>query len=67
MLYIRYRYAIYTIELIADKAEAGLGGSSLCSAYVYSLRRAFLTHTRVVLDRHSWGCIRLAYAMGMRL
>ena len=66
MLCIRYRYATYTIELTADRAEAGLGGSSLYLVYAYFLRGAFLAYTHVVLDRYSWGCIRLAYAMDMR-
>ena len=55
------------MELIADKTEAGLGGSGLRLVYIYSLHRAFLAPTCVVLDRYSWGCIRLAYAMGIRL
>jgi len=53
MLYIRYKYATYIIELMADKAEAGLGRSSLRLAYIHSLRRAFLTYTRVILNRYS--------------
>jgi len=53
MLYIRYGYITYTIELIADRIEAGLGGSSLRLAYIYSLYGAFLAPTRVILDRHS--------------
>ncbi len=56
----------YTIELTADKTEAGLGGSSVRLAYARSSRRALLAPTRVVLDRHSGCCMRLAYAMDMR-
>jgi len=67
MLYIRYRYVTYTIELMADRIEVGLGRSSLRLAYIYSLHRAFLALTCVVLDRYSWGYIRLVYAMGIRL
>jgi len=54
------------MELTADKAEAGLGGSSVRLAYAHSLRRALLAPTRVVLDRHSRYYMRLAYAMDMR-
>jgi len=53
MLYIRYRYATYTIELMADRTEAGLGGSGLYLVYIYSLYKAFLAPTYVILDRHS--------------
>jgi len=67
MLYIRCRYATYTIELTVDSAEVGLGKSSLYLVYAHSLHRAFLAPTRVVLNSYSWGCIRLAYAIGMRL
>jgi len=66
MLYIRCGYATYTIELTADRTEAGLGGFSLRLVYIYDLRRALLAPTSVVLDRHSWGCIILAYTMDMR-
>ena len=67
MLYIRYRYATYTIELMVDRTEARLGGSSLRLVYIHSSLRVFLTYTRVILNRYSWGCIRLVYAMGIRL
>ena len=67
MLYIRYRYTTYTIELIADRTEAGLGGSSLRLVYIYSSRRASLVYTYIILDRYSWGYIRLVYAIGIRL
>jgi len=53
MLYIRCGYATYTIELIADSAEAGLGEFSLRLVYAYSLRKAFLAPTCVVLDSYS--------------
>ena len=53
MLYTRYRYTTYTIELTADRTEAGLGRSSLRLVYTYSLRRALLAPTSVVLDRYS--------------
>jgi len=43
----------YTMELIADRIEVGLGGSSLRLVYVYFLYRAFLAPTCVVLDRYS--------------
>jgi hypothetical protein len=66
MLYIRCGYATYTIELTVDRIEAGLGRSSLCLVYAYSLHRALLAPTSVVLDRHGWGCIMLAYAIDMR-
>jgi hypothetical protein len=66
MLYIRYGYATYTIELTVDRIDAGLGGSSLRLAYIYSLRRTLLAPTRVILDRYCWGCIRLAYAIDIR-
>jgi hypothetical protein len=66
MLGIRYRYTTYTIELIADSVEAGLGGSSLYLVYIHSLYRAFLAPTCVILDRYSWGCIKLAYALDIR-
>jgi len=62
----RYRYATYTIELMADSMETGLGGSSLHSAYAYSLCGALLAPTCVVLDCHSWDCMKLAYAMDMQ-
>jgi len=52
MLYRRYRYATYTIELTADRTEAGLGGSSLYLVYIHSLRQALLAPTRVILDRY---------------
>jgi hypothetical protein len=67
MLYIRYRYTSYTIELIVDRMEVGLGGSSLYLVYTHSLYRAFLVPTRVIIDYYSWGCIRLVYAIGIRL
>jgi len=66
MLYRRYKYATYTIELIADNTDAGLGGSSLCLVYTYSLHQALLAPTRVVLYCYSWGCFRLAYAINIR-
>ena len=47
--------------------EARLGGSSLRLVYIYSSRRAFLTYTYIILDRYSWGYIRLAYAIGIQL
>jgi len=53
MLYIRYRYTTYTIELTADSVEAGLGRSSLHLVYIYSLRGAFLAPTYIILDRYS--------------
>ena len=52
---------------MADSTEAGLGRSSLRLVYIYSLRRAFLAPTYVVLDRHSQGCIRLVYALAIQL
>ena len=55
------------MELIADRIEVGLGGSSLRLVYVYFLYRAFLAPTCVVLDRYSQGYIRLVYAIGIRL
>ena len=55
------------MELTADRAEARLGRSSLHLVYAYSLHRACLIPTRVILDRYSWGYIRLVYAMGIRL
>jgi hypothetical protein len=66
MLGIRYRYVTYTMELMVDSAEVGLGGSSLRLVYIHSLYRAFLAPTCVVLDRYSWGYIKLAYALDMR-
>ena len=54
------------MELTADRAEVGLGGSSLRLVYAHSLYRAFLVPICVVLDRHGWDCIRLAYAINMR-
>jgi len=54
------------MKLTADRAEAGLGGFSLCLVYIYSLYGAFLAHTYVVLDCYSWSYIILAYAMDMR-
>ena len=57
---------IYTMELIVDRAEVGLGGSSLRLVYIYSLYGAFLAPTCIVLDRYSWDYIRLAYAMDTR-
>jgi hypothetical protein len=53
ILYIRYRYITYTIEIIVDRAEVGLGRSSLRLVYIYSLRRAFLAPTYLILDRYS--------------
>ena len=55
------------MELTVDRTEAGLGRSSLYLVYAHSSRRASLAYTCVILDRYSWGCIRLVYAMGMRL
>ena len=46
--------------------EAGLGRSSLRLVYAYSLRRALLAPTSVVLDRYSRGCIILVYAIDIR-
>ena len=66
MLYRRYRYTTYTIELIVESTDAGLGRSSLRLAYIYSLRRALLVPTYVILDYYSWGYIRLAYAIDIR-
>ena len=66
MLYRRYRYTTYTIELIVESTDAGLGGSSLRLVYIYSLHQALLAPTRVILDYYSWGYIRLAYAIDMR-
>ena len=66
MLYRGYRYATYTMELTADKAEAGLGRSRLCLAYIRSLYRALLAPTCVILGYYSRDCIRLAYAMNIR-
>ena len=42
MLYIRCGYATYTIELTADRTEAGLGRSSLRLVYAHSLYGALL-------------------------
>ena len=56
----------YIIELTADRAEAGLGGSSLYLAYVHSLYRAFLAPTRIVLDCYGWDYIRLVYAIDIQ-
>jgi len=55
------------MELIADRMEVGLGRSSLYLVYIYFLHGAFLAPTYIVLDRYSWGYIRLVYAMGIRL
>jgi len=52
---------------MVDSIEAGLGGSSLRLVYIYSLYRAFLVPTYIILDRYSWGYIRLAYTIGIRL
>jgi hypothetical protein len=56
----------YTMELMVDRTEAGLGGSSLCLVYVYSLYRTLLAPTYIILDYYSWGYIRLVYAIDMR-
>jgi hypothetical protein len=53
MLYIRYRYTTYTIELMVDSIEVGLGRSSLYLVYTHPLRRAFLAPTYVILDYYS--------------
>ena len=53
MLCIRYGYATYTMELMADRMKAGLGGSGLRLVYIYSLYGAFLAPTYVILDRYS--------------
>ena len=66
MLYKKYRYIIYTIELTADRAEAELGEFSLRSAYAHSFYRTFLAPTYIILHRHSWGYIRLVYTIDMR-
>jgi len=67
MLCIKYRYATYIIELTANSAEAGLGGFSLYLVYIHSLHRVFLVFTCVILNRYSWGYMRLVYAIGIRL
>ena len=67
MLYIRYRYTTYTIELTVNRIEARLGGSSLRLVYIYSSRRASLVYTYVILDRYSQGYIRLVYTIGIQL
>ena len=38
---------------MADRVETGLGGSSLYLVYVYSLYRAFLAPTYIVLNYYS--------------
>ena len=53
MLYKKYKYIIYIIELIADKEEIGLGGFSLYLIYTYSLHKAFLIPTCIILDYYS--------------
>ena len=41
-----------------------LGGSSIRLVYTYAVYKAI--YTRVILDRNSWGYIRLAYTLDMR-
>jgi len=48
---------------MVNKVEAGLGRSSLHLVYIYSLYRAFLVFTYVILNYYSEGYIRLVYAI----
>ena len=54
------------MELTADKAEAGLGGSSVYLVYTYFLYKALQVPTRVILNYHSQYYIRLAYTINIR-
>ena len=53
MLYKRYKYITYIMELMVNRAEAGLGRSSLHLVYAYSLYRAFLVLIYVILNYYN--------------